>query len=145
MGKHFSFIHCADLHLGEPFSDIRMGSSGPWNEQIGKATFKAFEKAVDAALDSKSNSAVLIASLEPNASHVSEWQVAPVNMALQVAINVQVPVSAWIPASAVRDGSSIQVKTPSGMQERKVQVVALKDGRALVTVPEFQAGDALIL
>ena len=66
--------------------------------------------AVDAALDSKSNSAVLIASLEPNASHVSEWQVAPVNMALQVAINVQVPVSAWIPASAVRDGSSIQVK-----------------------------------
>ena len=40
---------------------------------------------------------------------------------------------------------SIQVKTPSGMQERKVQVVALKDGRALVTVPEFQAGDALIL
>ncbi|MFR4222870.1 MAG: hypothetical protein ACLT38_03845 [Akkermansia sp.] len=51
--------------------------------------------------------------LEPNASHVSEWQVAPVNMALQVAINVQVPVSAWIPASAVRDGSSIQVKTPS--------------------------------
>lgn len=101
--------------------------------------------AVDAALDSKSNSAVLIASLEPNASHVSEWQVAPVNMALQVAINVQVPVSAWIPASAVRDGSSIQVKTPSGMQERKVQVVALKDGRALVTVPEFQTGDALIL
>lgn len=101
--------------------------------------------AVDAALDSKSNSAVLIASLEPNASHVSEWQVAPVNMALQVAINVQVPVSAWIPASAVRDGSSIQVKTPSGMQERKVQVVALKDGRALVTVPEFQSGDALIL
>ena len=101
--------------------------------------------AVDAALDSKSNSAVLIASLEPNASHVSEWQVAPVNMALQVAINVQVPVSAWIPASAVRDGSSIQVKTPSGMQERKVQVVALKEGRALVTVPEFQSGDALIL
>lgn len=87
----------------------------------------------------------VVASLEPNASHVSEWQVAPVNMALQVAINVQVPVSAWIPASAVRDGSSIQVKTPSGMQERKVQVVALKDGRALVTVPEFQAGDALIL
>ena len=31
------------------------------------------------------------------------------------------------------------------MQERKVQVVALKDGRALVTVPEFQSGDALIL
>ncbi len=31
------------------------------------------------------------------------------------------------------------------MQERKVHVVTLKDGSALVTVPEFQAGDALIL
>ena len=67
--------------------------------------------AVDAALDTERNSAVLIASLEPNASHVSEWQVAPVNMALQVNISVQVPASAWIPSSAVRDGSSIQVKT----------------------------------
>ena len=101
--------------------------------------------AVDAALDSESNSAVLIASLEPNASQDSEWQVAPVNMALQVTIDVQVPASAWIPASAVRDGGSILVKTPSGMQERKVHVVALKDGKALVTVPEFQAGDALVL
>jgi hypothetical protein len=88
---------------------------------------------------------VLIASLEPNASHVSEWQVAPVNMALQVNINVQVPSSVWIPSHAVRDGSSIQVKTPEGMQERKVHVVALKDGKSLVTIPEFQEGDALVL
>ena len=87
----------------------------------------------------------VIASLEPNASHVSEWQVAPVNMALQVNISVQVPASAWIPASAVRDGSSIQVKTAEGMQERKVRVVALKDGKALVTVPELRDGDALAL
>ena len=96
--------------------------------------------AVDAALDTERNSA-----LEPNASHVSEWQVAPVNMALQVNISVQVPASAWIPASAVRDGSSIQVKTAEGMQERKVRVVALKDGKALVTVPELRDGDALAL
>uniref|UniRef100_UPI003FD8196B hypothetical protein n=1 Tax=Akkermansia sp. TaxID=1872421 RepID=UPI003FD8196B len=101
--------------------------------------------AVAAALDTERNSAVLIASLEPNASHVSEWQVAPVNMALQVNISVQVPASAWIPASAVRDGSSIQVKTAEGMQERKVRVVALKDGKALVTVPELRDGDALAL
>ena len=47
MGKHFSFIHCADLHLGEPFGGVRLGTKGPWNEQIGKATFKAFEKVVD--------------------------------------------------------------------------------------------------
>lgn len=101
--------------------------------------------AVDAALDIERNSAVLIASLEPNSSHVSEWQVAPVNMALQVDINVQIPASVWIPASAVRDGSSIQVKTPEGTRERKVQVVTLKDGKALVTVPEFQGGDTLVL
>ena len=50
MGKHFSFIHCADLHLGEPFGDVRLGGSGPWNEQISKSTFKAFEKVVDAMI-----------------------------------------------------------------------------------------------
>ena len=129
----------------EEFSALPRDEQGKVNTALKRLQWLGRVTAVDAALDSKSNSAVLIASLEPNASHVSEWQVAPVNMALQVAINVQVPVSAWIPASAVRDGSSIQVKTPSGMQERKVQVVALKDGRALVTVPEFQSGDALIL
>ncbi|WP_290565892.1 HlyD family efflux transporter periplasmic adaptor subunit [Akkermansia sp.] len=101
--------------------------------------------AVDSALDSERNSAVLIASLEPNGSHVSEWQVAPVNMALQVNINVHVPASVWIPSQAVRDGSSIRVKTPEGVQERKVHVVALKDGKSLVTIPEFQEGDALVL
>ena len=25
MGKHFSFIHCADLHLGEPFGGLYSG------------------------------------------------------------------------------------------------------------------------
>ena len=38
-----------------------------------------------------------------------------------------------------------QVKTAEGMQERKVRVVALKDGKALVTVPELRDGDALAL
>lgn len=70
MGKHFSFIHCADLHLGEPFSDIRMGSSGPWNEQIGKATFKAFEKVVDAALENRVD-AILISGDVYNGDHHS--------------------------------------------------------------------------
>ncbi len=114
-------------------------NNGKQLQWLGRVT------AVDAALDTERNSAVLIASLEPNASHVSEWQVAPVNMALQVNISVQVPASAWIPSSAVRDGSSIQVKTAEGMQERKVRVVALKDGKALVTVPELRDGDALAL
>lgn len=101
--------------------------------------------AVDSALDPTGNSAILIAALDPNESHLAEWQAAPVNMALQVNIDVQVPASAWIPSAVLRNGSSIQVKTPTGMQERKVQVMALKDGKALVTVPEFQDGDVLIL
>lgn len=100
--------------------------------------------AVDASLDAARN-AVLVASLEPNAAHVAEWQVAPVNMDLKVDINVEVPASAWIPAASVGDGCSIRVNTPSGMQERKVHVVALKGDRALVTVPEFRDGDSLVL
>ena len=27
MGKHFSFIHCADLHLGEPFGGLYSGDT----------------------------------------------------------------------------------------------------------------------
>lgn len=101
--------------------------------------------AVEAVLDSEHNSAVLIASLEPNASHVSEWMVAPVNMVLQVGINVQIPLSAWIPSEAVKDGSLIQVKNSAGVEERKVNVIALKDGKSLVTVHNGCDGDVLIL
>lgn len=36
--------------------------------------------AVDSALDPAGNSAILIAALDPNESHVAEWQAAPVNM-----------------------------------------------------------------
>ena len=59
MGKHFSFVHCADLHLGEPFEGLRSGVVGPWTEAIGKATFKAFERVVDIALEKRAN-AILI-------------------------------------------------------------------------------------
>lgn len=99
--------------------------------------------AVDAMLDTDRSAAMLIATLEPNESHVAEWQVAPVNMALQVDINVQIPESIWIPSSAIREGNTIQVKTPAGMQERKVHVIALRKDRTLVTVPELQDGDSL--
>lgn len=70
MGKHFSFIHCADLHLGEPFGDVRLGGSGPWNEQISKSTFKAFEKVVDAAIDNRVD-AILISGDVYNSDHHS--------------------------------------------------------------------------
>lgn len=101
--------------------------------------------AVDAVLDTDRNAAVLIAALTPNEAHVAEWQVAPVNMSLQVEINIQVPESVWIPLAALGKGNSIQVKTPAGMQERKVHVIALREGRALVTIPEFHAGDSLAM
>ena len=68
MGKHFSFVHCADLHLGEPFEGLRSGVVGPWTEAIGKATFKAFERVVDIALEKRAN-AILISGDIYNSNH----------------------------------------------------------------------------
>lgn len=70
MGKHFSFVHCADLHLGEPFEGLRSGVVGPWTEAIGKATFKAFERVVDIALEKRAN-AILISGDIYNSNHHS--------------------------------------------------------------------------
>ncbi len=70
MGKRFSFIHCADLHLGEPFSGLRYGDVGPWTEAIGKATFRAFETVVDTALSAHVD-AILISGDVYNDSHHS--------------------------------------------------------------------------
>lgn len=100
--------------------------------------------AVDSALDPAGSSAVLIAALDPNESHVAEWQAAPVNMALQVEMKVNVPASVWIPSAALKDGQSLLVNTPAGEQERKVRVVAMKGDRALVTIPDLKDGDSLI-
>ena len=47
MGKHFRFVHCADLHLGAPFRGIQSGDKGPWTDAPEKATFRAFENVVD--------------------------------------------------------------------------------------------------
>lgn len=70
MGKHFSFVHCADLHLGEPFRGLHPGERGPWTEAIGKATFKAFEKVVSTAIESRVN-ALLISGDVYNSTHHS--------------------------------------------------------------------------
>lgn len=70
MGKHFSFVHCADLHLGEPFQGLRPGDKGPWTEAIGKATFAAFEKVVDIAVNAHAD-ALLITGDVYNSSHHS--------------------------------------------------------------------------
>ena len=70
MGKRFSFIHCADLHLGEPFAGLRSGDVGPWMEAIGKSTFQAFEAVVDTAIESHVD-AILIAGDVYNDSHHS--------------------------------------------------------------------------
>lgn len=102
-------------------------------------------QSVDSSLDAASNKAVLIAALEPSETHMEAWKTAPVNMTLQVEVNINVPDSDWIPASAVRDGRMVRVNTPSGVQERAVHVEAEQDGRALVTMPDFCAGDTLVL
>lgn len=70
MGKHFSFIHCADLHLGEPFEGIYSGGKGPWINAIGKSTFKAFSKVVDAAIENRVD-AILISGDVYNSDHHS--------------------------------------------------------------------------
>lgn len=70
MGKRFSFIHCADLHLGEPFAGLRSGDVGPWTEAIGKATFRAFEQVIDMAIEAHTD-AVLISGDVYNDSHHS--------------------------------------------------------------------------
>lgn len=70
MGKHFSFVHCADLHLGEPFQGLRAGDKGPWTEAISKATFSAFEKVVDIACDAHAD-AILITGDVYNSDHHS--------------------------------------------------------------------------
>lgn len=59
MGKRFSFIHCADLHLGEPFAGLSRGDTGPWTEAVHQATFKAFANVIDAAIDYRAD-AILI-------------------------------------------------------------------------------------
>ena len=69
MGKHFSFIHCADLHLGEPFGGLYSGDTGPWTEAIHKATFKAFENVVTAALTYRAD-AILISGDVYNSDHL---------------------------------------------------------------------------
>ena len=59
MGKRFSFIHCADIHLGEPFAGLSRGDTGPWTEAVHQATFKAFANVIDAAIDYRAD-AILI-------------------------------------------------------------------------------------
>lgn len=70
MGKHFSFVHCADLHLGEPFAGLRSGDVGPWTEAIGKATFQAFQNVVNLAIE-KGADAILISGDVYNSEHHS--------------------------------------------------------------------------
>lgn len=76
MGKHFSFVHCADLHLGEPFRGVRPGNRGPWTEAIGKATFTAFERVVDAAVNAHADALLIAGDVYDSASHSLAAQMA---------------------------------------------------------------------
>lgn len=101
--------------------------------------------AVDSSLDAKGQSAIVIAELQPNTHHVAEWKVAPVNMQLNVQMNVTIPNSTWIPASALRKGTAILVDSVDGTLERSVHVVAKVDDRILVTIVDYKEGDVLVM
>lgn len=70
MAERFSFIHCADLHLGEPFLGISPGMTGNWDRAINQATFQAFEKVVDVAIENRVD-ALLISGDVYNSDHHS--------------------------------------------------------------------------
>lgn len=70
MAERFSFIHCADLHLGEPFTGLSSGITGNWDTTINKATFKAFENVIDTAIAHRVD-AILISGDVYNFDHHS--------------------------------------------------------------------------
>lgn len=76
MGKHFSFVHCADLHLGEPFRGLRSGDKGPWTEAVGKATFTAFERVVDIAAEAHADAILISGDVYNSADHSLAAQMA---------------------------------------------------------------------
>lgn len=76
MGKHFSFVHCADLHLGEPFSGLYPENTGPWTEAIHKATFKAFENVVTAALTYRADAILISGDIYNSDNHSLAAQMA---------------------------------------------------------------------
>lgn len=112
MGKHFSFIHCADLHLGEPFDGLHSGNVGPWTEAIGKATFKAFETVVNIAAEKRAN-AILISGDVYNSDHHSlAAQMAFARELFRAAqAGIQVFYHSWEPRSA---GSLAGRHSPAG-------------------------------
>ncbi len=95
------------------YCTLKNGSSMSWDGHI---------TAVDSTLDASGACAVLIASLDPNADHVPEWRVAPVNMPLQVRIKVQVPNSVWIPVALLEKGRILPVTTANGVKFRMVNI-----------------------
>lgn len=76
MGTHFSFVHCADLHLGEPFYGLAAGDRGPWTEAIGKATFTAFERVVDIAVEAHTDAILITGDVYNDTNHSLAAQMA---------------------------------------------------------------------
>lgn len=76
MGKHFSFLHCADLHLGEPFAGICPEMSGPWTSAINKATFKSLENIIDVAIESRVDAILISGDIYNSENHSLAAQMA---------------------------------------------------------------------
>ena len=100
--------------------------------------------AVDAALDTERTPPQPIAFLEPNAS-TFRMAGGLINTGPSGGHQRVGSRSAWIPRLCRPGWKLHSGKNAEGCGERKVRVVALKDGKALVTVPELRDGDALAL
>lgn len=76
MGQKFSFIHCADLHLGEPFSGLQDSAESPWGDTIRQATCKAFENVVTAAIERQVNAILISGDVYDSETHSLAAQIA---------------------------------------------------------------------
>lgn len=76
MGKHFSFLHCADLHLGEPFAGVCQNMTGPWTSAINRATFKSFENIIDLAIESRVDAILISGDIYNSENHSLAAQMA---------------------------------------------------------------------
>lgn len=74
MAQPFRFIHCSDLHLGAPFMSLAsIGKYG--DDMIVQATYRAFEKIIDTALEERVDAVLIAGDIYNSADHNLEAQV----------------------------------------------------------------------
>lgn len=137
MGKHFCFVHCADLHLGAPFSGIMSGDKGPWTEAIGKATFKAFEIAVDLAIEKRADALIISGDVYNSSDHSLAAQMV---FARELYRAAQAGIPAFIvhgnhdPSDAWRADIPLPPSTHVFAADKVEEIPLMKDGELAATV-----------